>query len=221
MPTSLKEARACSLWVRWRHGDAGVKFLKRKQAQGDRRRRPRHERLIIAMTLVVGVLWLVSYARVVLWGDGGSARDPARMIGLLDGSVVLRGANLGGEWPSNWRLEYGVGSVGPLRHAFVPLSYIRPGVNIVTVPLGSLLPLATAALFFLPAVRTGHRSRKNRCVDCGYPRDEQLERCPECGRLTSEPSPGIWLLAWRAYRWPLSCIAVNVAITLVAIEVMN
>ena len=108
-----------------------------------------------------------------------------------------------------------------LRDAFVPVARRTSRSWGFGVPLGLCLSMAPGAILLPPVLRARYRRRRKRCVDCSYPRDEQLERCPECGRPTSEPSPGLWLLAWRAYRWPLACIAVNVAVTLVAIEVMN
>ncbi len=203
-----------------------------KQSKGERRKRPRHERLIIAMTLVVGVVWLVSIfltlgvTRVQPnngsylggWGvqsgamwyvDLGSRMFPE--VELKPVAYLNRGRDLTLHYKPRWYRSGAWSAAAGIGIYFVELK----------IPLWWVLLSLSALAFLPPALRTAHRRRKNRCIGCGYPRDEQLDRCPECGRLASEPSPGFWRLAWRAYRWPLACIAVNVAVTLVAIAVLN
>jgi len=191
-------------------------FSRRKQSDiKPRRKRPRHERLIIAMTLVVGAAWLVSIFRHIVFGltstyvvfFGGQLFVDSRVPGvaLVEGLHFFEPETIG------WSLQFPM----HLERAFYGAAWQAWLQSWLALPLFT-------TLIFLPALlRTAHRRRRNRCADCGYPRDEQLEHCPECGRPASEPSPGLWLLAWRAYRWPLACIALNVAVTLVAIEVMN
>ncbi len=184
------------------------------------------------MTLVVGVLWFASLFRSV--SIGYHTQPHGNAIGL--GVSVYGGyvAWIAYGSPSAYEdVGFGVSSFVTwpqdrydLKYQFVPVVIWDWGtINVVFVPFGPSLLLVATILFLssaLPsALRTAHRRRRNRCVACGYAQDEALERCPECGRLASEPSTGFWLLTWRAYRWPLVCIAVNVAVTLVAIEVMN
>ncbi len=196
-----------------------MKFIKRKLAESDRRKRPRHERLIIAATLVVGVLWLVSIFNPIRAESLGWAldiREGAAYVGTEDASQLVANDLLQmlSFFDRQFYLESTAGTWLP------SMSRRRPWVY-VQAPSWLILLALSSVLFLPPALLSAHRRRKNRCIGCGYPRDEQLERCPECGRLGSEPSSGFWILAWRAYRWPLACISVNVAITLVAIAVLN
>jgi len=202
-----------------------VRFRRHKQASGIRRKRPRSERLIIAMTLVVGAVWFASFFRSA--SIGYHSQPPV----VLWNGVFVEGGYVA--WidlgpPPTYESGFGVSSrvrwprgLGTLKHQFIPLVYWDWGYKIVIVPLGSLLAVFPAVIFLPSALRTSHRRRRNRCVACGYAQDDALERCPECGRLASEPSIGFWLSAWRAYRWPLVCIAINVGVTLVAIAVLN
>jgi len=192
-----------------------LRLKRHKQVDSDRRKLPRSERLIIAMTLVVGVAWLVSSVGWVSWWL------PQTQFRIGRGTVFLIHLSM----PSHADTGVDAGlhdwSVLQFWPRMLPEVERNKVFAAVAVPLWPILLVFASVLFLPSALRTSHRRRRNRCVACGYAQDEALERCPECGRLASEPSIGFWLLAWRAYRWPLVCIAINVGVTLVAIAVLN